>query len=72
MAMELSPEEKMAFMDQAAVEATKVLRAMHQRDTVPVARWWRDNYGKAGHKRLGRVLVAFAKETATIKDEDLA
>jgi hypothetical protein len=29
--------------------------------TVPVARWWKDHYLKAGHKRLGRMVVAFAK-----------
>lgn len=54
-------DEKMKAMDAAAEQAGVDLRKMSQHVTTPVARWWKDNYLKAGHKRLGRVLVAFAK-----------
>jgi hypothetical protein len=54
-------EAKMAAMDAAAEAAGVELRKMSQHVTTPVARWWQKNYVKAGHKRLGRVLVAFAK-----------
>jgi hypothetical protein len=51
----------MAEMDKAAQEAEKELKAMSQHITVPIARWWQKNYLKAGHKRLGRIMVAHAK-----------
>jgi hypothetical protein len=62
--------EMMKEMDEAARVADVALRAMPQSVAVPMARWFRDNYLKAGHKRLGRILVAYAKETANIKPED--
>jgi len=51
----------MAEMDKAAQEAEKELKAMSQHITVPIARWWQKHYLKAGHKRLGRIMVAHAK-----------
>lgn len=63
---EFNPEA----MDAAAGIADKELREMNQNQTVMVARWFRKHYLKAGHKRLGRALVAFAKETDTISPED--
>jgi hypothetical protein len=62
----------MEEMDTAAVEADKVLRAMAQRDSVPVARWFAAHYKSAGHKRLGRVLVAFAKDVEGLREENFA
>lgn len=55
--MALTPEE----MDKAAQDAEAELKMMSQHVTVPMARWWLKNYMKAGHKRLGRVMVAHAK-----------
>jgi hypothetical protein len=55
--MSLTPEE----MDKAAQDAETEFKKMSQHVTVPVARWWKDHYLKAGHKRLGRMVVAFAK-----------
>ena len=57
-------------MDAAALEANKELRQMNQNETVMIARWFKKHYLKAGHKRLGRVLVQFAKETDGIRPED--
>lgn len=51
----------MAGMDQSALEAEQEFKAMSQHLTVPVARWWQKHYAKAGHKRLGRMMVQFAK-----------
>jgi hypothetical protein len=63
---QLSPEQ----MDKEAEEAEKVLRSMPHTTTIPIARWWKEHYIKAGHKRLGRLMVSLAKETATLpKDQ---
>lgn len=49
-------------MDNAAGEAETELRANISAWTaVNLAEWWSRWYLKAGHKRLGRVLVAIAK-----------
>ena len=48
-------------MDKAAVIAEQEFKAMSQHITVPMARWWLKHYGKAGHKRLGRMMVQYAK-----------
>lgn len=66
--MALSPEE----MDKAAAEAEAELKLMSQHVTVPMARWWQQNYMKTGHKRLGRILVAHAKAMATTNQTDWA
>jgi len=57
----LSNEEMSKKMDEAAIVAERELKSMSQHETVPVARWFARNYMNAGHKRLGRVMVAFAK-----------
>jgi hypothetical protein len=57
-------EEKgamMVAMDAAALVAETELRAMSQHVTVPVARWFLKHYAQAGHKRLGRLMVSYAK-----------
>jgi hypothetical protein len=58
---ETDKSNMMAEMDKAAQEAEKELKAMSQHITVPIARWWQKHYLKAGHKRLGRIMVAHAK-----------
>jgi geranylgeranyl pyrophosphate synthase len=61
---EAEKSNMMAEMDKAAHEAEKELKAMSQHMTVPIARWWHKHYLKAGHKRLGRMMVAHAKAMA--------
>lgn len=77
MARDLTLEEKAKIgveMDAAAEVAMTEFRAMSQHDTVPMARWCPmrpstlcqdtmliEALRKAGHKRLGRGVVAFAK-----------
>lgn len=57
-------------MDEAAEAAERNFRAALE--TAPelktVCLWWVDNYLKAGHKRLGRIMVRIAKEA---KDEQI-
>jgi hypothetical protein len=68
----MTEEEKVAMMkkmDDAAVEADKELRYMAHKDSIPLARWFMKHYTGAGHKRLGRALVAFAKETKDLRPE---
>lgn len=60
---EKSKEQLMKEMDEAGAAADVELRAMPHKDSIPVARWFAAHYMKAGHKRLGRAIVAFAKET---------
>jgi len=59
----------MKKMDDAAIEADKELRGMAHKDSIPLARWFMKHYTGAGHKRLGRALVAFAKETKDLRPE---
>lgn len=51
----------LAEMDAAAVEAEKDLSTVDQAAVETVAAWWAKWYLKAGHKRLGRLLVKIAK-----------
>ena len=51
----------LAEMDAAAVEAEKELSTLDQAAVEIVAAWWAKWYLKAGHKRLGRLLVKIAK-----------
>jgi hypothetical protein len=62
----LTPQE----MDQAAELFEKELQAMPQTITIPFARMWKAHFMKAGHKRLGRIMVAHAKATDKMKDKD--
>ena len=64
-------EEKMKEMDAAADVADKELKAMAQIISIPVARWFAEHYRKAGYKRLGWVLVQFAKETAKMNKSQM-
>lgn len=49
--------DAMNEMDKAAVEAQNELVDLDQEVVEVVAEWWRKWYLKAGHKRLGRVLI---------------
>ena len=62
----LTPQE----MDQAAELFEKELQSLPQTITVPFARLWKKHFMKAGHKRLGRMMVAHAKATDKMKDKD--
>ena len=68
MAETLTPEQ----MDIAAEAALEELKAtLPQTIYIPVARWFKNHYMKAGHKRLGRGLVAIAKETVSMKEDQM-
>ena len=57
-------EEKgdlLAKMDAAAEEAEKDLGILDLAAIEVVAAWWLKWYMKAGHKRLGRIMVRVAK-----------
>lgn len=58
MAQILSFEE----MDAAAKQAEEELKQLDQKTIDAVAEWWAKWYLKAGHKRLGRILVKKYKE----------
>ena len=51
----------LAEMDAAAAEAEKELGTLDQNAISIVAAWWLKWYMKAGHKRLGRIMVKVAK-----------
>ena len=50
-----------ASMDTAAKVADAALKALDKPAVTLISSWFKDNYLKAGHKRLGRILVATAK-----------
>jgi hypothetical protein len=52
----------LAQMDAAAREAEKDLATLDQAAVQTVAVWWSKWYMKAGHKRLGRIMVKAAKK----------
>ena len=66
MANEKTNERTQAEMDAAAVAAERELRGLlgpaENRATRLVLAWFVKNYMKAGHKRLGRVMVKLHKE----------
>ena len=51
----------LAEMDAAASEAEKELATLDQQAVKTVAAWWSKWFMKAGHKRLGRLMVKVAK-----------
>lgn len=61
-----------AAMDAAAKEAEKILSKMDPKVQKAFAKFWADNYLKAGHKRLGRLLVGKAKELGLIATKTTA
>jgi len=52
----------LAEMDEAAREAETDLATIDQAAVETVAVWWLKWYMKAGHKRLGRIMVKVAKK----------
>jgi hypothetical protein len=52
----------LAKMDEAAEEAEKDLAALDQKAVEALAAWWLKWYMKAGHKRLGRIMVKVARK----------
>ena len=58
-------EEKgtvLAEMDAAAEEAERDLSTLNQATVERIAAWWLKWYMKAGHKRLGRIMVKIARK----------
>ncbi len=58
MMADFNPEE----MDNSATDAEEDLNNLSDEVVFPMADWWYKWFGKAGHKRLGRILVRIAKE----------
>jgi len=52
----------LAEMDAAAREAERDLATIDQAAVETVAAWWLKWYLKAGHKRLGRMMVKVARK----------
>lgn len=52
-----STDEVLQDMEAAAVQAAEDLLNLDQEAVKAVADWWRNHYLRAGHKRLGRVLI---------------
>ena len=52
--------EKNSF-DEAAAVAAEELKKLSPDQVKVVADWWAKHYMSAGHKRLGRLLVAVSK-----------
>jgi len=52
----------LAEMDAAAEEAERDLANLDQAAVEAVAEWWARWFMKAGHKRLGRIMVKVAKK----------
>jgi hypothetical protein len=55
-------EEILAGMDEAAKQAKVEFDQLPDDVKKQAAAWLRKWYGKAGYKRLGRLLVAYTKE----------
>lgn len=61
-------DEDRQKMDNAAADAQNALMAMELDDKTmsTLGNWWRDNI-KAGHKRLGRIILEFADKNEAKK-----
>ena len=53
-------DEDRQKMDNAAVDAQNDLEDVSDKALTEIANWWRKWASKAGHKRLGRVLLQYA------------
>ena len=59
----MSRDEELREMDHAANDAhEELIRNLDSWSARDVATWWARWYMKAGHKRLGRLLVDLAKQ----------
>lgn len=61
--------ESTRLMDDAAEVAIKELEKLDPQAVRVVADWWKSNYMSAGHKRLGRKLLAKATSIASELEE---
>jgi len=59
-------DEDRQKMDNAAVDAENALECVSDEALTIVANWWRKWVSKAGHKRLGRVLLQYADKPRTV------
>ena len=59
-----TPEE----MDEAAKLAESDLKKLDPEKVKVVADWWNGHFHKTGHKRLGRLLVTFAREPEVFEE----
>lgn len=59
------PEFDPQVMDNAATDAENDLSNLTDEIVNPMADWWYKWFRKAGHRRLGRILVSIAKEKKT-------
>lgn len=55
-----------ADMDAAAEKAATDLSHLDADAVKIVAQWWKDNYMKAGHKRLARTLLGTLPKKASV------
>ena len=60
-------EEDKQRMDNAATDAENDLLEVDNEALAVVANWWRKWYGKAGHKRLARVLLQYSASSSNGK-----
>ncbi|TAM79792.1 MAG: hypothetical protein EPN47_18545 [Acidobacteria bacterium] len=59
----MSSDDELREMDDAASEAyDELLQNIDRWNARDVVKWWANWYMKAGHKRLGRLLVQLSKE----------
>jgi hypothetical protein len=58
--LESNVSEKNPF-DETATVAAEELKTLPADQAKVVADWWAKHYMKAGHKRLGRLMVAISK-----------
>lgn len=66
--MAFTEEDKQA-MDDAAIDAENDLNNYPDEVVLPMVEWWNKHFMKAGHKRLGRILIGIAKEKGYGKDK---
>jgi len=61
--MAKTQEQVSQEMDAAVEIAIAELKKMPKAVVMPIAEWFFKHFLKAGHKRLGRALVAYVKES---------
>ncbi|MEO0136154.1 MAG: hypothetical protein ABIL39_08880 [candidate division WOR-3 bacterium] len=64
-----SNEELFAVMDEAAQQAKEEFNQLPDEIKRAFAQWMRKWYLKAGYRRLGRIVVAYAKTLEKGKEE---
>jgi hypothetical protein len=58
-------EDILKGMDDAAETAEEKLKEIQNDHIVVIANWWKENYLKAGHKRLAKILLNHASKKET-------